>query len=215
MAVVFVALATTLQATQPVWWTASGGPLNGNSPNDSMVANQGQLKQFTQKAVLYLDTNLAGGAGTNLDNLLVGWSNYYATNGYNAITRAPQDFKGVNQGQLKNIGNLIWSQLVAAGYSGPPLWLTPNTNSEYEVVNIGQLKTVFDFDIVGDSDTNGLPDWWELRYFGHLGNATNSLAPAGNGKTILWDYQHRNNPNDYYQSRRLEHRADVDDVERQ
>ena len=48
-----------------------------------------------------------------------------------------------------------------------------------------------------DSDGNGLPDWWELKYFGHLGNDPAS-SPAGNGLTLLQDYQQGNDPTNYY-----------------
>jgi RHS repeat-associated protein len=48
-----------------------------------------------------------------------------------------------------------------------------------------------------DSDGNGLPDGWEGKYFGHLGNDPNS-SPDGNGLTLLQDYQQGNDPTNYY-----------------
>ncbi len=201
MAVVFLALALTLQA-QPAWWTATGGPLNSHAANDYMVANQGQLKQFTQKAVQYMNTNLPGGAGTNLNNLVTGWSNYYATNGYSSTNPAPQDFKAINQGQLKYIGSLVWSNLVTAGYTNAlPSWVAVNTNSDYMVVNQAQLKTVFNFDLRADSDTNGIPDWWENYYFGGTGATTGYTTNTtldGNGYTLAQDYANGSNPTNYY-----------------
>jgi len=200
MAVIFLALALTLQA-QPAWWTATGGPVNpAATTNDYAAANQGQLKQFTEKAALYMDIWLPGAAGgtvTNLDSVVAGWSNYYATNGYSATNPAPQDFNVVNQGQLKYIGNTVWANLVAAGYTNAiPTWLTGTNANDYKIVNLGQLKSVFNFDLT-DSDTNGLYDWWEMQYFGHLGNDPNS-SPDGNGYTLAQDYASGSNPTNYY-----------------
>jgi len=149
-----------------------------------------------------LDTNLPGGAGATLDGMVTGWSNYYATNGYSSTNPAPQDFKAINQGQLKYVASLVWSRLVAAGYTNAaPSWLTMNTNTDYMVANGGQLKNVFNFDLTADSDTNGLPDWWEMNYFGGTGASTGyttNSSPDGNGLTLLQDYQQGNNPTNYY-----------------
>jgi len=148
MTVIFLALALTLQAAAPAWWTATGGPLNSNPANNSLVVSQGQLKQFTQKAVRYMDTNLPDGAGSTLDGLLVGWSNYYATNGYSATNRAPSDDKAATQGQLKYIASLVYGQLANEGYTGLyPSWLNTTTNNDHVVATAGQLKTVFNFDL--------------------------------------------------------------------
>ena len=202
MAILFLFLAIGVEAAQPAWWTATGGPLNSNPSNDYQAANQGQLKQFTQKAVFYLDTNLPGGAGPTLDNLVANWSTYYATNHYSATNPAPQDFQVVNVGQAKYIGNLVWAQLVAAGYTNAvPAWATMNTNTDYMVANVGQIKTLFNFDLTTDSDTNGLPDWWEIAYFGATGASTGyttNSSPDGNGLTLAQDYAQGNNPTNYY-----------------
>jgi len=198
MASLFLALALTLQA-QPPWWTATGGPVNPlATTNDYRAASQGQLKQFTQKAVLYMDTNLPGGAGSTLNSMLAGWSNYYATNGYSSTNPAPNDFKAINQGQLKYIGNLVWTNLVIIGYTNAiPAWLSSTNANDYNAANVGQLKAVFNYDLTLDSDTNGLPDWWEMHYFGYLGNDTNS-SPDGNGYTLAQDYANGSNPTNYY-----------------
>jgi len=148
MAVMFLALALTLQA-QPSWWTTTGGPVNpSGATNDYRVANQGQLKQFTQKAVQYLDTNLAGGAGTNLTGMISGWSNYYATNGYSSTNPAPTDMKAINQGQLKYIVHQVFPVLATNGYmtTNYPVWAQTNS-SDFKAANVGQLKKIFSFEI--------------------------------------------------------------------
>jgi hypothetical protein len=44
-----------------------------------------------------------------------------------------------------------------------------------------------------DSDGDGLPDWWELQYFGNLGQGA-SDDPDGDGVTNLQEYQQGRNP---------------------
>ena len=46
------------------------------------------------------------------------------------------------------------------------------------------------------SDGSGLPDWWEIQYFGHLGLDPNS-DPVGDGWTLLQDYEQGLNPTNF------------------
>jgi hypothetical protein len=48
-----------------------------------------------------------------------------------------------------------------------------------------------------DSDDNGLPDWWEMKYFDQLGVGVTADAD-GDGLTNLQEYQQGSAPNDYY-----------------
>ena len=41
---------------------------------------------------------------------------------------------------------------------------------------------------------NGIPDAWELQYFGKLGQNPSSLSPAGDGYTLAQEYQLGRNP---------------------
>jgi len=163
----FSILALTAYAAQPGWWTTRSA-VNTNTPNDYEAVNQGQLKQFTQKAVAELNADLTnyGGAGTNLNTMVSNWVSDYATNGYSAANPKPSDFQAMNVGQLKYIGGLIYGQLAAAGYTElTPSWLQQNTNTDYVAANIGQLKQVFDFDL-------------------SLPGASNVTATAGTAGTI-------------------------------
>ena len=70
-----------------------------------------------------------------------------------------------------------------------------NRRKQNAAANAGQLKNVFSFDALSvdaahDTDANGLPDWWEIYYFGHIGvdpsgmvtgrsNTISAAAPAG------------------------------------
>jgi hypothetical protein len=209
--------ALTAYAADPSWWSSPGtgsqaavlapqvvtnnGVVTTNYiPNDYAVATQGQLKQFAARAVDELNANLSGGAGTNLNTMMSNWAVDYVTNGYNSTHIKPSDYTAINVGQLKYIGNKIWARLVAGGYTNAvPSWLAQNTNSDNALANLGQLKEVFNFSLTsnGDSDGNGLPDAWEIQYFGHIGNDPNS-SPDGNGLTLLQDYQQGNDPTNYY-----------------
>ena len=53
------------------------------------------------------------------------------------------------------------------------------------------------FTIALDSDGGGLPDYWQLQYFGQLGMDSDS-DPDGNGQSLLYDYQNGMDPTDYY-----------------
>jgi hypothetical protein len=120
--------------------------------NNYAVVVQGQLKQFTARAVDELNSNLTGGAGSNLNNLVHGWAEDYATNNYSNPTNAyapynPRDFTVMTAGQLKYVGNMVWTRLVAGGYTNAlPAWLDTNS-TDTQLANLGQLKQVFNFDL--------------------------------------------------------------------
>jgi Alpha/beta hydrolase of unknown function (DUF900) len=48
------------------------------------------------------------------------------------------------------------------------------------------------------SDNSGLPDWWELEYFGHLGVDPNAQDAAGDGYTVYQKFQMGLDPNVFY-----------------
>lgn len=199
----------------PTWWSSPGTGSQGAvvAPqvvtnkgvvttnyiaNNNAVVTQGQLKQFTARAVDELNANLTNGAGTALSNLAYDWKQDYATNNYSSTNNPtapykPSDLDVINVGQLKYVGNLIWGRLVTEGYTNQvPAWLSQNTNTDNVVANIGQLKEVFDFDPLLDSDGSGLPISWENEYFGHTG--VDPSAIDGNGLTNLESYQYGLDP---------------------
>ncbi|MCE0483243.1 MAG: fibronectin type III domain-containing protein [Methylacidiphilales bacterium] len=148
-----ILMVASYAVTTPGWWS---GVLNGNPPNDYMVANQGQMKQFTARAVNELNIGLTnnGGAGSTLINLVYGWEQDYLTNGYATNTANParpyksSDYQAINVGQLKYIAGLVYGQLASAGYiSMAPSWLHANPTSDYSAANLGQLKQAFNFDL--------------------------------------------------------------------
>jgi alpha-tubulin suppressor-like RCC1 family protein len=62
---------------------------------------------------------------------------------------------------------------------------------EYEPV-----PTLTDIYTNYSSDGSGLPDWWEKKYFGHLGLDPNS-DPVGDGWSLLQDYEQGYNPTNF------------------
>ena len=206
VAALFCLLALdSMHATEPSWWTSWGAVNPSATRNDYAMANQGQLKQFTLEAVNEMNANFPPlGSGTGLNTLVGGWISDYATNGYSGSNPKPSDFQVVNVGQLKYIGGMIWTQLEAGGYaSSLPSWLVV-TSSDSQAANLGQLKTVFDFDLTYSSDGSSLPDWWLIHYFGGLtvsGTTVNpsALVPWSGGQmTYLQAYQQGLNPVDFY-----------------
>ena len=199
----------------PQWWTdrhvVSGTTLSGTA--DYAGANQGQLKNIATAAFQELSANLPGGVGYmtapsgsfpggtgwQLTNLINGWST--TTSGtLVAVTGSnTNDYGPVNLGQLKNVASLFYNRLIEVGYAGDYPWLSStNTPNDYAAANIGQVKNLFSIDVTYDSDSNGLPDWWEMLWFGAIGQSGTAAVPSGSGLTILQAYQQGVSPFDYY-----------------
>lgn len=190
----------------PSWWSSPGtgtqsaviapqvvtnnGVVTTNyAPQPYAAVNQGQLKHFTVRAVDALNSGLPGGAGTNLNTLVQGWAQDYASNGYTNNTNnpyKPSDYTAINVGQLKYIGNLVWAQLVTNGYTNAvPTWLHQNTNTDNQLANIGQLKQVFAFDLstntqpVTPTPTDSLPS-------GTYGSSQTVTLTVPTGATVYY-----------------------------
>jgi hypothetical protein len=168
MTVAFAAVALTLPAADPGWWQqGAGGAIDFSTNNDSDVVHQDQARQFTVRAINELNANLTNddGASPALSNLVYAWHIDYATNtGNGSGPNKSSDFQTVNVGQLKNIADLVYDQLSAAGYTGLyPSWILQGTNADNDAATIGELKQVFDFDfslanpshLTASSNTNG------------------------------------------------------------
>ena len=71
--------------------TNSGVVTTNYIANNNAIANQGQLKSFTVAAVKEINSDFAvlGGAGPFLTNLVGGWQQDFATNGYATNTSNP------------------------------------------------------------------------------------------------------------------------------
>ncbi|MBM3860338.1 MAG: sugar-binding protein [Verrucomicrobia bacterium] len=171
-------------ATGPAWWVARGVVNTNATPNDFAAVNQGQLKWMAVNAALELESQLPGGAGSNVWALIESFSN---TN----------NFRPVNLGQLKFVASHFYDRLMAVGYTTNYPWSgQPN---DYALANIGQMKNVFSFDAAWwmtlDSDEDGMPDWWEVMNGFDPFNENDADEDAdGDGSTNYDEYAAATNP---------------------
>ena len=168
----------------PGWWTEYG-VVETNVPNDFAAATQGQVKWIAHCAAAMLDAQLptVGGAGTTLSNLV---SSFTQTN--NAIP--------VTIGQLKNTAAPFWMRLAEFGVSTNFPWTGEGVN-DFALANIGQVKSMFSFDLDADSDADGMSDGWEVAYGFKPLDANDGTADAdGDGLTNLQEFLRHTNPTD-------------------
>lgn len=184
--------------TTPSW--LSGSYL---AADDFAAVNVGQLKQIATAAYDELNAHLPGGAGATLDTLVKSWFQVDGSNNFlfdaqgkrqPKVTPQTNDFTAANLGQLKAVAKPFYDRLIAVQFASAYPW-TNTSADDYASANLGQLKRVFSFDpLLVDTDQNGLPDWWELLYFGYTGVDPNALAPSGDGLTILQKYLRGKDP---------------------
>lgn len=174
LAAICILQSTSVTASFPAWWVSRGViPAVGSRTNDYAAANAGQVKWFAVKACEELNANLEGGAGGSVEAVVASFSlsNNYAT---------------VNAGQLKHIARPFYDRLIAAGLTnGYPWSETTADDQSFSVVNIGQVKNIFNFTLFTpgrDADFDGMQDWWEARY----GLRT---TPVTNGLVALWRFE--------------------------
>ncbi len=176
-----------LLADPPSWWSARGVIDAGQTTNDYAAANVGQLKNIATKARDEMEANLPGGSSTDIQTLI---SSFSATGG------GRNDFAAVNVGQAKTSAKPFYDRLIAVGYTTSYPWSdTDPARDDFAQVNVGQIKNLFSFDLIKDSNSNGLPDWWETLKFGALGVFGGSDDPDSDGVTNLEEYWLRTNPN--------------------
>ena len=179
--VFFVAIAIVLAA--PSWWYSREVIPDGGVTNDWAPATAGQLKHFAAKAQEELEENLSGGAGSAVSNLVAGFQNTY-------------NFAGINLGQLKNVAKPYYDRLIVEGAATNYPWTTNTADdADFTPAKIGQIKYVFTFDLTLDSDSDGMPDWWEIKY--SLNPQSPSYAdgdPDGDALANVEEYQHWTSP---------------------
>ena len=109
--------------------------------------------------------------------------------------------------QINGGGNTPLAVLTQSPYSfiwtnnawGTNAFVGQYTLSAVAVDNAGvpSVPQSANFTVALDSDGVGIPDYWQLQYFGYVGVDTNS-DPVGNGQSLLYDYQNGIDPTDYY-----------------
>jgi Fibronectin type III domain len=183
-----------LYGSAPSWWSSRGVLVEHGVADDYAPANQGQLKNIAKAAVAEMDAKLPGGAGETLHQLVAGWS---------IPSSQTNDFAPVNLGQLKSVAKPFYDRLISNALATEYPWTNAsNATDDFAVANLGQVKKLFSFELPAidplyDGDNNGLPDAWELQYFGAIGVDPNADSD-GDGVTNLQEYLYNTDPTDFY-----------------
>ena len=181
----------------PAWWferdivprlnSADANPSWPDSyarPSDFSAINQGQLKNLAVHAYDELHAKLPGGAGTALAAL-------HTTIQANKTG----NYDAVNAGQLKNLAKPFYDRLIEVGCATSYPWASYPGNN-YAMVNIGQVKNVFSFDLAGPAGQ--LPAWWQKIYFSGQAGIDPNADPDGDGLTNLQEFQLGSDPNNFF-----------------
>jgi hypothetical protein len=151
-------------------WTASA---NGVSDSPS-ISGDGRFIVFRSFA-----TNILPGV-TNVPSLFV----FDRTTGSNSLLATPTAYSWTSFASLpmvsSNGNSVVFQSWNVAG-------ITNDLNRVQDVFASAQDS------LVADSDADGIPDWWMLKYFGHATGQSNDLSRAsddadGDGLSNLQEY---------------------------
>lgn len=214
-------LATALYATSPAWWK-DRGVMPSDYDEKSLTAIEenyeaakvGQLMNMATKAAEELNSVLKYGAGDEINNLVSSFKEFDAEN-------PDKNYKALTANELKYVASLFYKRLselpktyvnmpdepafatmpdlTEANFSAVSSNLESKAASEEEtIVNVGQLKNSFAWALTSvpydDSDEDGLPDSWEMKYFGNLTTANGTSCYNGDGVSDLQKYQQDKDP---------------------
>lgn len=177
----FVVCSALTALAAPSWWYTRSVIPPSSTTNDFAAINLGQLKHMASKAYEELEVNLPNGAGATISNLVASFVN-------------SNNFAAANLGQLKTVAKPYYDRLIAEGLATNYPWTTNTSadDADFAGANIGQLKRVFAFDL--DTDTDGLPDWWEIDYFGDTISEDEAGDSDGDGVTNADEYANGTDP---------------------
>ena len=182
-----------LCADAPAWW-AERGVINlstAATPDDYAAVNEGQLKNIAKQAYEVMKARGLINPNDTTNRLVQTWEFIDPAIG--------DDYAAVNIGQLKNVAAPFYDLFISLGARVNYPWVgSPKQADDYALANIGQVKNLFSFSITLaygqlDLDGSGLPDQWELYYFGHVGVDPNA-DPDGDGLSNLEEYQSGTDP---------------------
>lgn len=162
-------------AAVPIWWNDPSLGLqviNTNSEDNYAIANLGQLKQFALGAYLYFLNrtplpNIPGGLGEDIQSQINQWVTFDVSGVPSAKTGGASDYSKVTLGQLKATAKVYYDRMIEVGAIEAYPW-TGNASDwndfvfdDYSIVNIGQLKRVFNFDLTIELELQN--NWYTIN----------------------------------------------------
>lgn len=187
------------------------------------AAKIGQLMNMATKAAEELNANLKDGAGDEINNLISSFKEfdvkdpdknyqalttndlkYVASLFYKRLSELPKTYVSMpeepafsleesNSDKVTNNSEISQSTL-----SLPARTSTNKSTTEETIANVGQLKNSFAWSLTSvandDNDADGLPDSWEMKYFGNLTTANGTSCYNGDGVSDLQKYQQGKDP---------------------
>lgn len=184
---------TMATAQMPTWWLERGVVDTNATPNDYAPLRAGQLKWLATQAAMALSNTVTDFAISG-SNILALVATFSSSNNYCLVKRGQLKYAAAPYYDYLSANGL--TNLYPAGAGTPYPWSNiTNAVNDYAVANVGQAKWLFSFDPYSiDSDGNGLPDWWEQKYFGQRTGTNPAADPDGDGLTNLQEYQRGTNP---------------------
>lgn len=188
------------------------------------AAKIGQLMNIATEAAKELNAKLKDGAGNDINTLISSFKEfdandpdknyqalaiselkYVATLFYKRLSELPETYVSMPEGpafaieQSDSAKVATASEISTKTLSLPAITSTDkNTNEEETIANVGQLKNAFAWSLTSvandDSDADGLPDSWEMKYFGNLTTANGTSCYNGDGVSDLQKYQRSKDP---------------------
>ena len=173
----------------------SNGSVQAWGPN--YLGEIGNISSLTPVTVSGLSNIIAIASGgfhnlfldTNGTLFLWGNGSWYQM-GNSSRTNVPMPFALTSVSNVTAIAGGETSSMISTADGSLYVWGSSGS---------GQQSLPFLVDLYANysSDGSGLPDWWEIQYFGHLGLDPNA-DPAGDGWTLLQDFQNGLNPTNFY-----------------
>jgi Bacterial Ig domain/Beta-propeller repeat/Carboxypeptidase regulatory-like domain/IPT/TIG domain/Bacterial TSP3 repeat len=152
--------------------TAAGFNANGGALFDAAVKWAADLNTAPTINTL---TPASGPTGTTVT---ISGLNFGSTQGTSTLT-----FNGLAATPNSWSDKTVVAAVPAYALTGPVVITVSGVASNGVTFTVGDV----------DSDGDGLPDWWEMQYFGNL-SQTAGVDPDGDGYTNLQEYQRGMNP---------------------
>ena len=162
-------VTTAVLLAEPSWWVTRGSRNPALPASDYAALNQGQLKNLARAARDEMEAKFPGGAGAAINTLVNSWS---------AAAQGTSDYSAASVGQLKALAELFYERYEQLGIQVSRPW-SPGTagDADFAAANLGQAKNAFSFQILGDTDNDGLLDQLEWQ----LGTNVNNPDTDGDG----------------------------------